>query len=1024
MPYRLTRRPGLNAGIKNRTISLPATEVRSGPKLPVSSLLYSFKSRDDVINTASGTTLTVSTRFSQFDYVQVFCAWGSTSGTPTISDGVNTYTQVGSTIVDVSDTQSFAIFECLSAVAGPVTITFTPPGGAQPWRAVGASMWGGLTGSAQTPVSNIQATPAQTADAVTSTNITPSVQLPAALIGYCFGVGSSQTLSPGTGFSTHGKFNSFNVAFFPDALAEDTLITTSSPVSATFNAAVASRTVSVATVVTQAGATQALSWNLFDDSSDTFYTATLASSNTLTASLFDDSSDSFFAADVAITGGGVTLTPSLYTDSDTFFAPTLASSNSLTSSLYTDTDTFFAATLSGGGSTTLTPSLYTDADTFFAATLASSNLLTSSLYTDTDTFFAPTLVSSNLLTPSLYTDSDTIFSAVVTKSNSLTPGLYTDGDTFFAATVSVAGVTVSPSLYTEGDTFFAPTVSSGASTLTPSLYTDGDTFFTHSAGIVGDSEITVTWTPSDDPSVTGYYVYWDTVSRAGGVYSDYAHSADVAGISSAFKVIGGLTTGVTYYINISSHSTGGHDIFESDLFGEVSLVAHTKSVFPPAFVNGPTFFAATIVPGSVTLTAGLFTDADTFPATVVAFDTTGEIEVTWTKSVDPSVTGYYVYWDTVSHSAGTYADYPNSHDVTGINSELYKITGLIAGATYYVNISSHGSGGHDTLESELFGEVSVQAHSNALSQLARVNNSAVFYDSSISTTYAATADLVDLGNVLYSAVVTPGGNSLTANLFVNSSTVFDARVDSGVWSVTPPLFTNASIVYNAGISNGVLPDLFVASNTVFSAAVLAGAINAAPNLVTNQSTVFTPSVSTVLVTQNYVDPDSIYSPIVANHNQLAPSEFLSTNAFFNATATIGNNQLGAQLLVNSPEFYPLVVFAGQVTISSALFTDSDGFFTTTISTKSDVVPSLVLNDNTFFVNVASVDSPLVLLQRVLGQNEIYPPIVDIDKFLATQLYSDVDSFYTPTILLGDIIGQVTNPAVLVKNVSYSVSILR
>lgn len=63
---------------------------------------------------------------------------------------------------------------------------------------------------------------------------------------------------------------------------------------------------------------------------------------------------------------------------------------SLTPGLFSDDDTFHAPTVTVGA-VTLTPGLFTDGDTFFAPTVAAVVTLTPSLFTDEDTFYSPTV---------------------------------------------------------------------------------------------------------------------------------------------------------------------------------------------------------------------------------------------------------------------------------------------------------------------------------------------------------------------------------------------------------------------------------------------------------------------------------------------------------------------------------------------------------------------------------------------------------------------------------------------------------
>jgi hypothetical protein len=131
----------------------------------------------------------------------------------------------------------------------------------------------------------------------------------------------------------------------------------------------------------------------------------------------------------------------------------------------------------------------------------------------------------------------------------------------------------------------------------------------------------------------------------------------------------------------------------------------------------------------------------------------GVIDVSWVPSADINVTGYFVYWDTVTHSGGVGADYANSADVTGRLTDTYKITGLNFGQTYFADMSSHGAGGHDAFESALFGESSLASHTDtadADGAVAALNRTivAVSADVSASGQSAAVASAITIaGNV-------------------------------------------------------------------------------------------------------------------------------------------------------------------------------------------------------------------------------------------------------------------------------------
>ena len=90
---------------------------------------------------------------------------------------------------------------------------------------------------------------------------------------------------------------------------------------------------------------------------------------------------------------GVTLTPSLFTNSASFYAATVGvGAVDLTPSLVTNSNSFYAATVSQGDFN-LTPSLVTNASTFYAATVTTGSVgLTPSLFTNTNSFYAPTVI--------------------------------------------------------------------------------------------------------------------------------------------------------------------------------------------------------------------------------------------------------------------------------------------------------------------------------------------------------------------------------------------------------------------------------------------------------------------------------------------------------------------------------------------------------------------------------------------------------------------------------------------------------
>ncbi len=122
------------------------------------------------------------------------------------------------------------------------------------------------------------------------------------------------------------------------------------------------------------------------------------------------------------TGGGAqTLTPSLYTNNQTFYSPTVTP-----------------------GAVTLSPSLYTNQQTFYGPTVVlgpAPQTLTPSLYTNTQTFYSPTVIPEQFIEPGLYTNQQVFYGPTVTQVSPQTiyPGLFVNENQFFPFTVQGAG---------------------------------------------------------------------------------------------------------------------------------------------------------------------------------------------------------------------------------------------------------------------------------------------------------------------------------------------------------------------------------------------------------------------------------------------------------------------------------------------------------------------------------------------------------------------------------------------------------
>jgi hypothetical protein len=156
----------------------------------------------------------------------------------------------------------------------------------------------------------------------------------------------------------------------------------------------------------------------------------------------------------------------------------------------------------------LTPSLFTNSQTFHAPTITTGAVtLSPGLFTNSQTFHAPTVLATYALTPGLFTNTQTFYAATVSQASgpqTLTPSLFTNDQTFYAPTVTPGAVALAPALLTNQQTFYGPTVSlAGAEpqTLSPSLFVNEQFFYpaTIRWGWSISTPPPPAWSPTDPP---------------------------------------------------------------------------------------------------------------------------------------------------------------------------------------------------------------------------------------------------------------------------------------------------------------------------------------------------------------------------------------------------------------------------------------------------------------------------------------------------------------------------------------------
>lgn len=154
---------------------------------------------------------------------------------------------------------------------------------------------------------------------------------------------------------------------------------------------------------------------------------------------------------------------------------TQSSGDTLTPALFSNTNTFYAPTVSA--SYGLTPSLFSNSQTFYSSTVTPSSTLSADRFDNSAAFFAPTVTASYALTASLFENSATFFEPVITGLYSLTPSRLDNAGTFYAATVTPGTVTLSAGLFSNANTFYEATIDDGAQVLEASLFSNSSMFY-------------------------------------------------------------------------------------------------------------------------------------------------------------------------------------------------------------------------------------------------------------------------------------------------------------------------------------------------------------------------------------------------------------------------------------------------------------------------------------------------------------------------------------------------------------------
>lgn len=338
------------------------------------------------------------------------------------------------------------------------------------------------------------------------------------------------------------------------------------------------------------------------------------STQTLTPGLFTDS-QTFHAPTVA--PGGVTLTPSLLSGSQSFHAPTIAQVQALTPGLFTDSQSFFAPTVAAG-SVTLAPSLFSGSQSFHAATVAPGAVaLAPDLSTNSQSFPTATVGASNALAPSLLSNGQDFFAAALSPGAvALEPPVLSGGQSFFGAVIAPGAVDLTPALHTNTQSFFDPSVAPGIVDLQPSLVSGSADFY---AATIGQGSGNQALEPSladigatiHAPVVASAYSLAPALVANGQTF--YAPAVEPGAVTAVPSL---LTNAVSFFSPVASsaNSLQAPLLTNAQAYLAPAVAPGAATVLPPLFANAPSFFDHVLAPGPVDVAPTLAVNDNQFPA--------------------------------------------------------------------------------------------------------------------------------------------------------------------------------------------------------------------------------------------------------------------------------------------------------------------------------------------------------------------------------------------------------------------------
>jgi hypothetical protein len=181
----------------------------------------------------------------------------------------------------------------------------------------------------------------------------------------------------------------------------------------------------------------------------------------------------------------------------------------------------------------------------------------------------------------------------------------------------------------------------------------------------------------------------------------------------------------------------------------------------------------------------------------------------------------------------------------------------------------------------------------------------------------------------------------------------------------------------------------------------------APSLFVNSNAFYAPTVTpgaVALAPALFADADSFYAPTVSlggGSQDLDPALFVSSNSFHAPTVS-GSYALSPTLYADADSFYSATASPGAVNLTPDLYSDTDTFYSATAAAGGNLSPSLYSNANSFHAATVSPGAVDLTPDIYADADSFYSAALTNGLTLSPALYVDADAFHAPTVTPGSV----------------------